>query len=158
MMPIRFALPALLFAAALLYAGPLLAAMAGMAWRVAPVFVLIFLLYMALMRPGLWPQSRADWENPQKWTMILWLVLVQVGLVCLCFWLGRLIAGWTGFVPLPNTSLPFGLSIIGVGLGRAVWKPTAENPELDRLLDATTEDLERLNADIRRDDDTDPRP
>ena len=62
-----FRLRVLQIATACLYLGPLLAGLGGYGWRVVPVFAAIFLLWLIALRPQEWPQSRADWMQPDTW-------------------------------------------------------------------------------------------
>lgn len=121
-------------ATACLYMGPLLAGLGGYGWRVVPVFVAIFLLWLIAMRPQEWPQSRADWQQPDTWLAMAARAVVQLLLVVLCFGIGRGLAGVAGL----HLSLPFMgpilLSFLAVPIGRLAWPPQRAQ-ELDRFLD-----------------------
>lgn len=139
----------LVMAGVMLYAGPFLAAYSGQDWRVAPVFFLLFMLYMALMRPSLWPQNAAEVRDPAKWRIVVRIALTQAVLVYAC-----MLAGWiTGTFRFPLTGmhpgLPVGLSVLAIILGRAVWKPEGQTEELKELLDDTRRDQDSDKDDHR---------
>ncbi|MGC5198861.1 hypothetical protein, partial [Aphanothece microscopica] len=50
-------------AAALLYAGPLVAGPGGQGWAVVPAFVLVFLLWQVVMRPADWRRTPLEWAQ-----------------------------------------------------------------------------------------------
>ena len=89
----------LLAVTALLYFGPLLAGMGGFGWSVVPVFLIIFVLWLVVMRPQDWPQSRADWRSGDNWVAMAARIAVQVLLVVVLFGVGRGMGGMLGVLP-----------------------------------------------------------
>ena len=121
-------------ATALLYLGPLLAGMAGLGWPLVPVFTLLFLLWLLVLRPETWPEHDREWLAPRPWIALAARTAVQFLLVLLCFGLGRGIGHVLGFKPAIPFWLPAGLSVLAILLGRLVWSP-ARRAELDAFLD-----------------------
>lgn len=134
---------AFLFATLLLYLGPLLAGLAGHGWGVLPVFTLIFLCWLILLRPTLWPKTVEGWKATQPWVDLATRALVQAVLVILCLAIGRGLAGVVGHLSATPLWLPPALSLIAVGLARAAFSP-AEMAEMDALLDEAIESIESV--------------
>ena len=125
-----------------LYLGPLLAGLGGYGWAVVPVFVLIFLLWLVVLRPQEWPQSRADWMQPDSWLAVAARLVVQVALVVLCFGIGRGLAGVAGLhLALPFMG-PVFLSLIAVPMARLTW-PSKHVAASDGLVMAMPVSAER---------------
>lgn len=138
-------------AAALLYLGPLLAGLAGQGWRVLPVFVLVFLLWLVVIRPQDWP-APAAWAGPGPWLALMGRAVVQLVLVGLCLGTGRGLAGVAGLTADLPLALPVGLSMAGVVLAWLVWRPD-QAAALDLLLDDAIDQIGAATA--RRDDGAD---
>lgn len=134
-------------ATALLYLGPLLAGLSGQGWRVVPVFGLIFLLWIIVMRPAVFPRDGAAWATPQVWLGAVAQALVQLLLVCLLFGAGRGIGGVMGFLPVFHPLLPVAISFLSVPLSRLVWDPVKAE-KMDRFLDEALTQIQGMNADF----------
>ncbi|WP_291239171.1 hypothetical protein [Gemmobacter sp.] len=121
--------------------GPLLAGLGGYGWRVVPVFAAIFLLWLVALRPQEWPQSRADWMQPDSWLAMAARAVVQLLLVVLCFGIGRGLAGVAGLdLHLPFMG-PILLSFLAVPIARIAWPPQRAQ-ELDSFLDEAIASVE----------------
>ena len=129
-------------ATACLYLGPLLAGLSDYGWSVVPVFVLIFLLWLIVLRPQEWPQSRADWMQPDHWLAVAARTVVQVLLVVLCFGVGRGLAGVAGVNPVLPFMGPVFLSLIAVPMARLTW-PSKHVAASDGLVMAMPVSAER---------------
>ena len=110
-------------ATALLYFGPLLAGLGGFGWRVIPVFVAIFLLWLFILRPQIWPRRPADWARPEAAVTLASQGAVQVLLVAVCFGIGRGIGGVLAALPPFPLMLPVAISFLSIPLARMVWDP-----------------------------------
>ena len=108
---------------ALLYFGPLLAGMGGFGWSVVPVFLMIFVLWLVVMRPQDWPQSRADWRSGDIWVAMAARIAVQVLLVVVLFGVGRGIGGMLGVLPAIPALLPLAISGLAIPFARMIWDP-----------------------------------
>jgi len=136
-----------LVASALLYMGPLVAGLAGYDWQMIPVFTLIFLLWLVVMRPATLPANLADWMSAKVLVTFVGLLLVQVVLVSLCFGIGRGIGGiMIGALATVPVWVPPLMSLMSVPLARLLWNPAASSPEMDAFLDKATADLLAMNA------------
>lgn len=113
----------LMGATALLYVGPLLAGLGGFGWATVPVFTLIFVLWLFILRPHEWPRSLADWQRPEALVALAARGAVQLLLVVVCFGVGRGIGGVLGALPPFPLALPLGISFLAIPLGRLVWDP-----------------------------------
>lgn len=124
----------LMCATALLYIGPLMAGLGGDGWAVVPVFLLLFLLWLFILRPQHWPRSFAEWRQPAAWAAALTQAAVQLLLVALLFGVGRGIGGALGFQPPYGSLLPISISFLSIPLSRLIWDPW-KSAELNDLLD-----------------------
>ena len=124
----------LMCATALLYIGPLMAGLGGDGWAIVPVFLLLFLLWLFILRPQHWPRSLAEWRQPAAWAAALTQAAVQLLLVALLFGVGRGIGGALGFQPPYGTLLPISISFLSIPLSRLIWDPW-KSAELNDLLD-----------------------
>lgn len=113
-------------ATALLYLGPLLAGLGGFGWRVIPIFVAIFLVWLFILRPQQWPRKAADWARPEALITLLTQGVVQVLLVAVSFGIGRGIGGALGTLPPFPLMLPVGVSFLSIPLARMIWDPWTE--------------------------------
>ena len=125
----------LMGATALLYLGPLMAGLAGFGWAVVPVFTLIFVLWLMILRPQHWPATRAEWQDPQALVTLLVQTAMQLLLVTVCFGIGRGIGGVLGAVPPLPLMLPIAISFLSIPLCRLVWDP-AKVVAMDGVLDS----------------------
>lgn len=139
-------------AVALLYLGPLLAGLSGPEPAQGAVLTLLFLAWLVVMRPELWPQRAADWRLADPWLALIGRGLVQALLVLLAVLAGRGIVLVMGTVTLP-VWVPVLVSSGAILLGRSVWNP-ARAAETEALLDDA---LRRINA-LTDDADTDDLP
>jgi hypothetical protein len=110
-------------ATALLYLGPLLAGIAGYGWRVVPLFLGIFLLWLFILRPQQWPRRLADWSRPEALIALLTQSVVQLLLVAVSLGIGRGIGGVLGVMPDIPLMLPVAVSFLSIPLARMLWDP-----------------------------------
>ena len=110
-------------ATALLYFGPLLAGIAGFGWRVVPLFVGIFMLWLFILRPQQWPRTLVDWSRPEALIALLTQSLVQLLLVAVSLGIGRGIGGVLGVMPAIPLMLPVAVSFLSIPLARMIWDP-----------------------------------
>ncbi|MFZ9199409.1 MAG: hypothetical protein ACO22Z_08680 [Paracoccaceae bacterium] len=110
-------------ATALLYLGPLLAGIAGYGWRVVPLFLGIFLLWLFILRPQKWPRTWADWSRPEALIALLTQGVVQLLLVVVSLGIGRGIGGVLGVMPEIPLMLPVAVSFLSIPLARMLWDP-----------------------------------
>lgn len=133
----------LMGATALLYLGPLLAGLTGLGWQTTGPFVALFLIWLAVMRPELWPLAGPEgWRQPALWARALVMAAVQLVLVTVLFAIGRGLGGVAALEGLLPAPLPFLMSALSIPLSRAVWNPV-QAQALDQLMD---EALARLAA------------
>lgn len=138
----------LMGATALLYIGPLLAGLGGYGWAIVPVFLVLFLLWLFILRPQQWPRTFHDWTRYQAWATLATNATVQLLLVTLLFGVGRGIGGALG-IKLPlGEMLPISISFLSIPLARMVWDPW-KHKELNDFLD----DAVRLVAEPGAQDD-----
>ncbi len=142
----------LMGATALLYFGPLLAGLGGFGWAVVPVFALIFVLWLLILRPQEWPRTLADWQKPEALVALAARAAVQLLLVAVCFGIGRGIGGVLGALPPFPVMLPISISFLSIPLARLIWDPWKAE-EMDAVLDealrqvsATPQDAETRAA------------
>jgi hypothetical protein len=108
---------------ALLYFGPLLAGLGGFGWRVVPVFVAIFMLWLFILRPHLWPRHLKDWGRTEALVALAAQGVMQILLVTLCFAIGRGLGGVLGALPPFPLLLPISVSFLSIPLSRLIWDP-----------------------------------
>ena len=118
-MPARFRL--LKGATVLLYLGPLVAGMSGFGWGMVLPFVLIFVLWLIILRPEQWPATFAGWLTLQAFFAALAQMLSQLLLVAVLFGVGRGIGGIAGFLLIVNPLLPLSISFLAIPLCRLIW-------------------------------------
>lgn len=129
-----------LAATALLYMGPLLAGLSDYGWGVMPFFVAVFLIWLALMRPGLWPASGSGWTG-RTWAALAGWTALQVVLVIFCFAIGRGVGGVLGALPSLPLWLTLGLSTVSIPLAR-LFRPAPLTPEMQAFIDQATRELD----------------
>lgn len=117
-----------LLTAALLYMGPLVAGLAGMDWQMVPVFSAVFLLWLLIMRPALWPEQLRDWGNPRLISQLLLSILLQMALILLCFGIGRGIGATMGTLAAVPIWVPPLMSFLAIPAARICWTPDAPKP------------------------------
>jgi hypothetical protein len=130
---------------ALLYIGPLLAGLAGQSWVMVMAFVAVFLLWLAILRPGQWPRGRDEWRQPDRQMSVLTQSLVQVLLVLVLFVIGRGLGGILGVLPLFHPLMPLAVSFVALPFSRlatgipvpALGPDDAANPRLQAAVRVT---------------------
>ncbi len=130
-----------LVTAALLYMGPLIAGLAGLGWQMIPVFTLIFLLWLLVMRPAMWPRQAAEWLTPRMIGKVLLWIALQAAVVAFCFGIGRGIGGTMGALADVPTWVPPLMSFMAIPLSRIFWNPAHASPDVVEFLDHATLDL-----------------
>lgn len=108
---------------ALLYFGPLLAGLGGFGWRVVPIFVAVFMLWLFILRPHLWPRRLKDWTRPEALVALAAQGAMQILLVAGCFGIGRGLGGVMGALPPFPLLLPISVSFLSIPLSRLIWNP-----------------------------------
>lgn len=129
------------FMAAMLYAGPFLAGLSGAPETLVAVFVGIFTLWVAVMRPAIWKAIAAEGTPLALAVHIGSVTLLQSLLVILCFALGRGIAVLTGTpLDIPGI-LPVLLSAGALILARVLWQAPEERTDsfLDEAIQTRNE-------------------
>lgn len=111
-------------ATVLLYFGPLLAGLGGYGWGLVPVFVGLFLMWLVVLRPQDFPNTRTDWLRPQVLVVFAGRALVQLLLVLACLAIGRGIGGVFNDVFLFPAALPIGVSASALVFARLIWDPS----------------------------------
>jgi hypothetical protein len=137
-------------AVALLYLGPVLAGLSGFVRAQVPIFILLFLGWLVVMRPEIWPQHARDWRTSAPWLALAGRGLVQAVLVFLSLVVGHSIGFLVGPLPLP-VWLPVLVSGSAILLGRWVWNP-AKAAETEALLDDVLRRVNALTDDAEPDD------
>ena len=135
-----------LITAALLYLGPLVAGLAGYGWPMIPVFAAIFLLWLLIMRPAMWPVKARDWLTPHFISKFLLSALVQAATVGFCFGVGRGIGGTMGALANVPVWVPPLMSLLAIPLSRIFWNPALISPEMTGYLDQASADILALCA------------
>lgn len=143
----------LMGAAALLYLGPLLGGIIGMAWEAVPVFVALFALWMVIMRPSRWPRDPKDWNLSTVYSGILQL-LVSVVIVIVLFAVGRGIASLAAFDLRISPYFPIAVSFLATPLSRLVWDPR-KGEAMEHFVDDAIAQIERQTAMINDHDQRD---
>lgn len=126
----------------MLYAGPLLAGLAGHGWAVLPAFAAIFVLWQIVMRPTDWPREPGRWTDPGVLTGAGARVALMIVLVAVMFGIGRGIGGVAGHISGLPAGAALALSFLSVPLARLLWNPRAM-AEMDGFL---TDAIDQVNA------------
>jgi hypothetical protein len=126
----------------LLYAGPLLAGMAGFGWVYVAAFAAIFLLWQVVLRPLDWPREAGRWRDRDLQASALARLALLGILVAVLFGIGRGIGGIFGLLPRMSPLAPLGLSLLSIPLARLVElreapSVTPPSPDADHLAAAT---------------------
>lgn len=135
-----------LVTATLLYLGPLIAGLGGFGWGMIPVFTVIFMLWLLIMRPAMWPRDAAGWADPRGIGKFLLWAALQALIVSFCFAIGRGIGGTMGALPALPVWVPPLVSIMAIPLSRIFWHPAQGSPEMDAYADRATLEMEALIA------------
>jgi hypothetical protein len=142
---------------AVLYFGPLLAGLSGQGWSQIPLFVGVFVLWLAVHKPGKWPQTRDDWAKSEAAVAVLSQIAAQALLIVGLFAVGRGMGGILGYLPLFHPLMPVTLCFVSVPIARLVQSTLPATPapeaEADALVAAirVTEPLNGLPASTRPD-------
>lgn len=135
---------------ALLYLGPLLAGLGGQGWSMVIAFVGVFLLWLAVVRPGNWPRGRDEWGQPDRQMSVVTQSVVQIVLVVALFAIGRGIGGIAGVLPLFHPLMPLAMSFVAVPFSRlasAITVPALKGKAAsDARLQAAVRVTDTLNA------------
>jgi len=135
-----------LISSALLYMGPLVAGLAGIGWQMIAEFTVIFMLWLVVMRPAMWPTNAAGWRSSNAIAKFLIWVAIQAAIVSFCFAIGRGIGGTMGALPpLPDWVPPL-MSLLAVPLSRICWNPSLAQPEMAGFVDRATLELNEKAA------------
>ena len=126
----------------MLYAGPLLAGLAGHGWSVLPAFAAIFVLWQIVMRPMDWPRDPARWSEGGVLTGALARVALMIVLVAVMFGIGRGIGGVAGHLAGLPAGAALGLPFLLGPLAPLLWNSPASAAGGAFL----TEALDRINA------------
>lgn len=135
-----------LLTAALLYLGPLVAGLAGLRWQMIPVFSAVFLLWLLILRPALWPDQLRDWVNPRLLSQLMLSILVQMALILLCFGIGRGIGATMGTLAAVPVWVPPLMSFLAIPLARICWTPDAPAPGMPGMPDYSDRARVRASA------------
>ncbi|MGQ0567728.1 MAG: hypothetical protein ACT4OK_22050 [Gemmobacter sp.] len=137
----------LMLVSVMLYAGPVIAGLAGFGWGVVPAFVVIFLAWNVVMRPAQWPRDPAAWREPAVQTGAALQVVVLAVVVLVCFGAGRGIGGVVGYLPPLPLVVPLFLSLAAVPLARLIHDPR-QAAGMDTLLDDAIHRLKSFDKDV----------
>lgn len=127
-----------LLSTALLYMGPLVAGLAGFGWQMIAAFTAVFMLWLVVMRPAMWPGAMAGWITRGVLLKLLFWVVVQTVIVGFCFAIGRGIGGTAGTLPLMPVWVPPLMSLLAVPLSRILWDPSGDNSDMVGYRDHAT--------------------
>ena len=134
---------------ALLYIGPFMAGLGGFGWSLVPAFLVLFMLWLFILRPQQWPRSMHEWGQPEAWSTLFTNGVVQLFLVAILFGIGRGFGGVLGWVPQFGAGLPLAISFLSIPLSRLVWDPW-KGAEFDGFLDDA---LQQINGTSNHQDD-----
>ena len=137
----------LLLVTLMLYAGPVIAGLAGFGWGVVPAFVVIFIAWHIVMRPAEWPRDPAAWREGGVQTGAALQVLVVIVVVLVCFGAGRGLGGVVGYLPRLPLVVPLFLSLAALPLARIIHDP-ARTAGMDSLLDDAVHRLKSFDKDV----------
>lgn len=105
-------------ATTLLYLGPLLAGLSGFGWELVPGFVVIFVMYLFVVRRSLFPRGAGDWADGAFMVRFVTQILVQTFLIVICFAVGRGLGGVVGSLPEFSSVWTLAISFLAVPLCR----------------------------------------
>ena len=129
----------------MLYAGPVIAGLAGFGWGVVPAFVVIFVAWRIVMRPAEWPGDPAAWRDTSVQTGAALQAIVVVVVVLVCFGAGRGLGGVVGYLPRLPLVVPLFLSLAALPLARMIHDP---RQAMDTLLDNAVNRLKTFDKDV----------
>lgn len=120
-------------AAAMLYLGPFLAGLSHAPILFLPIFVALFVLWVALMRPAVWARVTREGTPLALAVHLGGLTLMQVLLVIAAFGFGRGLTAMVGTLDLsPWKALA--LTALALPLGRLLWSTSSDRAEADAFL------------------------
>ena len=131
----------------MLYAGPLIAGLAGFGWGVVPAFAVILVAWQIVMRPAEWPRDPAAWRETTVQVGAALQVAVAVVVVLVCFGAGRGLGGVVGYLPPLPLVVPLFLSLAAVPLARMLHDPH-QAQGMDTLLDDAIHRLKSFDTDV----------
>ena len=131
----------------MLYAGPLIAGLAGFGWGVVPAFAAILIAWQIVMRPAQWPRDPAAWRESTVQVGAALQVLVAVVVVLVCFGAGRGLGGVVGYLPTLPLVVPLFLSLAAVPLARMLHDPR-DTVGMDTFLDSAVHKLKSFDKDV----------
>lgn len=121
----NFRLRAVKSLAVLLYVGPLFAGIGGLGPSVIAPFVVIFLIWLIVLRPEQWPATAKEWVTPAAWGAVLTQVLSQTLLVAVLLAIGRGLGAMAEVPPVVGPFFPLAISFVAIPLCRSVWDANA---------------------------------
>lgn len=124
----------LMGATALLYIGPLMGGLGGYGWSIVPVFLALFLLWLYILRPQLWPRNFHEWTQYQAWVTFGTTAATQLLLVAMLFGVGRGIGGTLGITLPLGPMLPISISFLAIPLARLIYDPI-KHSDINDLID-----------------------
>ncbi len=130
----------------LLYIGPMFAGLAGYGWKTVPMFVALFMIWLAVRSPNLWPKTLAGWKTPYAITGFIMRLVSQIVLVVFCFAIGRGIGGVLGALPALPLGTPFALTLLSIPLSRLLRPEGEPAPQAPALPDQAPLDDARPEA------------
>lgn len=120
-------------AAAMLYLGPFVAGLSDAPTLFLPVFVALFMLWTALMRPAVWARVTRDGTPVALAVHLGGLTLMQVLFVIVAFGFGRGLTAMVGTLELSPWK-PLALTVLALPLGRLLWNTSSDRAEADAFL------------------------
>ncbi len=117
----NFRLRAVKSLAVLLYVGPIFAGIGGLGPSVIAPFVVIFLVWLIVLRPEQWPATPAEWLAPSAWGAVLAQILSQTLLVSVLLAIGRGLGAMAEIPPVIGPFFPLAISFVAIPLCRSVW-------------------------------------
>jgi hypothetical protein len=124
----------LMGATALLYIGPLMGGLGGYGWAIVPVFLALFLLWLYILRPQLWPRNFHEWTQYQAWVTFGTTAATQLLLVAMLFGVGRGIGGTLGITLPLGPMLPISISFLAIPLARLFWD-ASKHTDINDVID-----------------------
>lgn len=126
--PILFSL-----AAAMLYLGPFVAGLSNAPILFLPIFVALFVLWVALMRPAIWSRVTREGTPAALAIHLGGLTMMQVLFVILAFGFGRGLTAMVGTLDFePWKSLA--LTALALPLGRLLWIGSGDSAEAEAFM------------------------
>ena len=105
---------------ALVYSGPLYAGLSGYGMNIVPMFAVLFMLWLYVVRPFDWPQTSDAWRNPRALAWPLLVFSVQMVLVTFCIMVGKGIGAVAGIQPPLPLIFSALISMLGISTARII--------------------------------------